>query len=50
MVGEGEGRLPHPQPGFDQMLAHARRVPFWRVSQLRDAQRAEMNPERPIFE
>ena len=45
-VGEGEGLPPHPEPSFEQMLAHARLMLSWQTPEMWEQRRAGMNPER----
>lgn len=48
-VGEGEGLPPHPEPSFEQMLAHARLLLSWQGADMLEKRRARMNPERFVM-
>lgn len=48
-VGDGEGLPPHPEPSFDQMLAHARLLLSWQGPDMLEKRRARMNPERFVM-
>ena len=49
-VGEGEGLPPHPEPSFDQMLAHARLLLSWQGDDFFEKRRARMQPERFVLD
>jgi len=49
-VGEGEGLPPHPEPSFEQMLAHARLLLSWQTPEMWQQRRARTNPERFVME
>jgi len=46
VVGDGEGLPPHPEPSFDQMLAHARLLLSWQSEDFFEKRRARMQTER----
>jgi hypothetical protein len=49
VVAEGEGLPPHPEPSFEQMLAHARLLLSWQSPEMLEKRRARMNPERFVM-
>ena len=49
VVAAGEGPLDHPEPNFEQMLAHAKLLLSWQGDDFLEKRRALMQPERFVL-